>query len=81
MDVKHVKAASNPRRKKQRCTLFEKFAMEGNEATDWVAKDGEDLDGGAMATMRAATVRQERMEVNAALQFVATFSLSCITLA
>ena len=53
--------------------------MEGNEATVWVAKDGADLDGSAMATIRAATVRQERMEVNAALQFVATFSLSCRT--
>ena len=54
-------------------SLFEKFAMEGTEAADWVAKDGADLDGGAMATMRAATVRQERMEAHAALQFVATF--------
>ena len=54
-------------------TLFEKLAVEGNEAADWVAKDGADLDGGAMVTIRNATVRQERMEVNAALQFVATF--------
>ena len=54
-------------------TPFEKFAMEGNEATDWVAKDGEDLDGSAMATIRAATVKQGRMEVYAALHFVATF--------
>ena len=68
-------------KEKAKITLFEKFAMEGNEATVWVAKDGADLDGSAMATIRAATVRQERMEVNAALQFVATFSLSCFTLA
>ena len=78
--MKHVKA-HRTQKKKTKMTLFEKFAMEGNEATDWVAKDGADLDGGAMATIGNATVRQERMEVNAALQFVATFSLSCITLA
>ena len=71
LDVMHVKA-DRTQKEKAKMTLFEKFAVEGNEATDWVAKDGEDLDGSAMVTIRAATVRQGRMEVNAALQFVAT---------
>ena len=39
--------------------------MEGNEAADWLAKERADLDGGAMATITAATVRQEKMEVHA----------------
>ena len=45
-------------------TLFEKFVMEGNEAA---------LDGGAVATIKVATVRQKIMEVFASLQFAATF--------
>ena len=44
-------------------TLFVKFVMEGNEAA---------LDGGAVATIKVATARQEIMEVFAALQFAAT---------
>ena len=47
--------------------LFEKFVMEGNEAA---------LDGGAVTTIKVATVRQEIMEVFASLQFAATFHCS-----
>ena len=49
-------------------TLFEKFVMGVNEAVDWLAKEGADLDGRAVATIRAATVRQERLEVYVAKQ-------------
>ena len=51
----------------------EKFAMEGNEAAESLAKDGADLDGGAMATMKAATAWHEIMELHAAPQDAATF--------
>ena len=40
-------------------TLFKKFDMEGNEAADRMAKARTDLDGRAMATMKAAPVTQE----------------------
>ena len=55
-DVKRVKA-SKQERKKGKMTLFGKFVMEGNEAADWLAKAGADLDGGAFAKIKAATVR------------------------
>ena len=46
--------------------------MVGNEAAaDWLAKDGADLDGGTMTTIKAATVKQDRMEVYATWRYAA----------
>ena len=44
-------------------TFFGHFVMERNESAYWLAKEGTDLDVGAFHQ----TVRQERMEVYAAL--------------
>ena len=68
-DVRHDRID----KEKAKMTLFEKFVMEGHEDADRLAKEGPDLDGGAMATIKAATVMQERMGVHAALQHAATF--------
>ena len=38
----------------------EQFVMEGNEKADELAKDGADVDGGAMAAAKALTVQQLR---------------------
>ena len=55
--------------------VFGQCVVEGNEAAGWLAKEGTDLDGGTMATINAAAVRQEGMYVYAARQHFGTFSL------
>ena len=52
---------------------FEKFVANDNEKADELAKAGAMLDVGFMAETRAKTVQQEREEVYAALQHVASF--------
>ena len=52
---------------------FEKFATEGNEKADDLAKAGAMLDEGFMAEARAKTMQQEREEVYVALQYTASF--------
>ena len=52
---------------------FEKFVTAGNEKADELAKAGAMLDEGFMAEARAETMQQEREEVYAALQYVASF--------
>ena len=44
-DEKHVKA-HRTKKENAKMTLFEEFVTEGNEAADWLAKEGVDLDGG-----------------------------------
>ena len=55
---------------------FEKFATEGNENADELAKAGVMLDEGLRAEARAKTVQQGREEVYAALQYAASFHCS-----
>ena len=69
-DVKQV-MAHRTNKEKVKMALFEKFVMEGNEAAEWLANAGADLDGGASATINVATAREEWMEVYAALLFTA----------
>ena len=38
----------------------------------WLAREGAELDGGTMATIKAAVARHDRMELYAPLQYVAT---------
>ena len=56
------------KKKKLEIARFDKFIMEGTEAADQLAKAGTDVDGGAMDTLNAATVRQQRIQVYAGLQ-------------
>ena len=53
--------------------LIEQHFLEGNAPADLLAKEGADLDGGALATIKAPTFRQEGMEVHASLQYATTF--------
>ena len=55
---------------------FERFVTEGNEKADEVAKAGAMLDGGFVSEARAETMKQEREEVYAALQYAA--GLHCL---
>ena len=48
LDAKHVKAHCTDK-EKQSMTSEEKFVLEGNEKADELAKDGAEVDGGAMA--------------------------------
>ena len=57
----------------RRTSQIETFVAEGNAKADEWAKEGAMLDGGFMAETRATTVRQEREEGNAALQYGASF--------
>ena len=50
---KHLK----PHRiKKEKTKLTLEFVMEGNEASNWLEKEGTDLDVGVMAMQNAATI-------------------------
>ena len=59
------------RKKKEKMAKIERFVTEGNEKADELAKAGARLDEGFMAEMRAVTMKQEREEVYAALQYAA----------
>ena len=52
-------------------TKLERFVTEGNGKADELAKAGAMLDEGLWAEARAETMRQEREEVYAALQYAA----------
>ena len=58
---------------KKEMSHFEKFVTEGNEKADELAKEGAMLDEGYMAELTAKTVKQEREEAYAALQYAASF--------
>ena len=62
VEVEHVKAHRTKKDKKY-MTQFEKFATEGNEKADELAKAGTMLDEGFMTEARAKTVQHEREEV------------------
>ena len=70
--LEHVKAHRTKKGKKE-MSHFEKFVAEGNEKADELAKEGALLEEGFMAQTRAKTVKQEREEVRAALQYAANF--------
>ena len=59
VEVEHVKAHRTKKDKKD-ISHFEKFATEGKEKADELAKVGAMLDEGFMAEVRAKTVRRER---------------------
>ena len=67
VEVRHVKA-----HRTQDMSHFERFVTKGNEKADELAK-GAVLDEGFVAEVRANTMQQERAEVNAALQYAASF--------
>ena len=71
MEVEHVKAHRIKMDKKD-MSQFEKFVVDGNEKTDELAKAGAMLAEGLMAQTRAKTVRQEREDACAALQYAAS---------
>ena len=60
-------------KERQHVSLVEKILTAGNEKVDEVAKEGAILDGRLKAQARVSTVRQEREEVFAALQYAASF--------
>ena len=69
MEGEHVKAHRTEKDKKE-MSHFEKFVtVKSNE----LAKEGALLDEGLMAQTRAKTVKLEREEVYAALQYMASF--------
>ena len=72
VEVEHVKA-HRTKKEKVNMSQFEKFVTEGNEKADDLAKAGAMLDEGFIAEARAKTMQQEREEVYAALQNVASF--------
>ena len=72
VEVEHVKAHRTTEEKKK-MSHFEKFVTEGNEKDDELAKEGALVDKGFMAESRAESMQQEREEVYAALQYVASF--------
>ena len=57
----------------EKMTQIERFVTEGNEKADELAEAGVMPDQGFMAEVRAVTVKQEREEVYAALQYAASF--------
>ena len=59
--------------RKENMSQFERFVTEGNEKADELAKAGAMLDEGLVAEVRAVTMKQEREEVYAALQYAASF--------
>ena len=61
VEVEHVKA-HRTKKEKEKMTQFERFVTEGNEKADELAK-----------AVRAETIKQEREEVYAALQYAASF--------
>ena len=75
VEVEHVKAHRTEKDKKK-MSHFVKFVTEGNEKADELAKEGAMLDEGFMAEARAKTMRQEREEVYAAVQYAASFHCS-----
>ena len=58
---------------KKQISHIEKFATEGNQISDELAKEGAMCDEGFMAQARASIIQQEREEVYAALQYAASF--------
>ena len=72
VEVKHVKAHRTEKDKKE-TSHVEKLVTEGNEKADELATEGALLDEGFMAQTRAKTVKQERDEVYADLQYAASF--------
>ena len=72
MEVEHVKA-HRTKKEKEKMTHLERFVTEGNEKADELAKAGAMLDEGLMAEAKAETMKQERKEVNVALQYAAGF--------
>ena len=72
VEVEHVKVHRTMKEKKE-TSHFEKFATEGNEKADELAKGGAMLDDGFMAEARAKSMQQEREYVYAALQYAASF--------
>ena len=71
-EVEHVKAHCTKKEERE-MSSFGKFATEGNEEEDELAKEGAMLDEGCMAQTRAKTMQKEREEVYAALQHAASF--------
>ena len=72
VEVGHVEAHRSIR-ERQQISLTEKFIIEGNEKADELTKAGARLDEGDVPDSRASTLRQEREEVHAALQYAASF--------
>ena len=70
--MNYVKA-HRTKKEKQKMTQFERFVTEGNEKANELAKAGAMMNEGFMAEVRADTMKQEREEVYAALQYVASF--------
>ena len=62
--------------RKEQTTKFERFATEGNQKADELAKAGAMLDEGFMVEARAEAMKQEREEVYVALQYAASFHCS-----
>ena len=76
VDVKHVNE-----KEKASVTFFEQFVMEGKEAAYWLAKQGADLDGGAMATNKSCNSKARKHVGACAVTFCCHFSLPGGTLA
>ena len=72
VEVEHVKAHRTKKDNKE-MSHIEKFATDGREKADELAKEGALLNEGFMAETRAKTVQREREEVYAALQYAASF--------
>ena len=72
VEVQHVKAHRTKKDKKE-MSHPEKFVTDGNEKADELAKAGASWDEGLMSETRGKTVQQEREEVHAVLQDVASF--------
>ena len=72
VEEEHVKAHRTKKEKKE-MSQFERFATEGNEKADKLAKAGAMLDEGCRAEARGKPMQQEREEVYAALQYAASF--------
>ena len=75
VEVEHVEAHRTKKEKKE-MSHFENFVTEGNEKADELSKAGAILDEGFMAEARAETMKKEREEVYAALQYAASFHCS-----
>ena len=72
MEVEHVKA-HRTKKEKVKMTQLERVVTEGNDMADELAKTGAMLNESFMAEARAETIRQEREDVYAALQYAASF--------
>ena len=53
-----MNARIETKKENAKMSLFEQFVMQGHASAEWFVKEETDLDGGAMATIQAATVRR-----------------------